>query len=572
MVFSERKGWVHFVYLAVVLILFLLMGARLFYLQIVRGDYYRGLSSQNHIRVVIKPAPRGLINDRNGVVLADSRPSFIVTAVPSEFDTSRTGPAASLLGITPESLTAILEEASSVPHRPVVIRESMSVEEVSPVAECIYRIPGLLIDVAPLRRYHRPRDFCHIIGYVGLADDPDSYRGEITGRTGLERSLNDILKGQPGLHREVVDAMGRVVEEYRGTESQEPLPGENIVLTIDSELQRIAVEELDKTGLAGAVVVLDYTTGELICAASSPAYDPNMFSRGISLAEWNSLIEDPMKPLFCRAWSASYPPASTFKLVTAYMLLREGYVDRNTMPNPCYGSYTLGDTEFGCWRAHGRIDILDAIAQSCDVYFYRTCQMSSIDQLAEYAGYFGLGSRLVALLPDEGSGLVPDDDYMDASYGPGGWGLGNLLNLSIGQGELLATPLQMAVMTGVVASGGGMPSPHILMGAGREGTVMPEDRVDPDAFETVREGMLMTVESSSGTLHGAFTGFPWPFFGKTGTAECPGNNHAMVVGFLEEPSPLVICVVLEHGEHGGSIAGPVTRQILEKYLGNGEPE
>lgn len=569
---SGRKGWVRLTYLGVALVLFLLIGARLFYLQIVRGDYYRGLSSQNHIRVVVKPAPRGLVSDRNGVMLADSRPSFIVTAVPSEFDTASTGLAASLLGMTPESLTGILEEASSVPHRPVVLRESMSVEEVSPVAECIYRIPGLLIDVAPLRRYHRPRDFCHILGYVGLADDPDSYRGEITGRTGLERSLNGILKGQPGLHREVVDAMGRVVDEYRGTESQEPVPGENIVLTIDAELQRIAMEELDKTGLAGAVVVVDHTTGELVCAASVPAYDPNMFARGISHEEWNGLMEDPFKPLFCRAWSASYPPASTFKIVTAYMLLREGYVDRNTMPNPCYGSYTLGDTRFGCWRAHGRINILQAIAQSCDVYFYRTCQMSSMDQLAEYAGYFGLGTRLVALLPDEGSGLVPDSDYMDGKYGTDGWGLGNLLNLSIGQGELLATPLQMAVMTGVVASGGSMPSPFILAGAEPGGTVMPEDRLDPLAFETVREGMLLTVESSTGTLHGAFRGFPWPFWGKTGTAECPGDNHAMVVGFLEEPLPLAICVVLEHGEHGGSIAGPVTRRVLDRYLGSGEPE
>lgn len=569
---SERKRWVFYSYMAVTLLLFLFMGGRLFFLQILRGDYYRGLSSQNHIRVVIKPAPRGLIRDRNGVVLADSRPSFIVTAVPSEFDRANIDLVASLLGITGESLADILEGASGVPHRPVVIRESMGVEDISPIAECIYRIPGVLIDIAPLRRYHRPEDFCHVIGYVGLADDPESYRGEITGRTGIERSLNDVLHGQPGLHREVVDAMGRVVEEYMGTESEDPVPGGNVTLTIDADLQRIAMEALEKTGFAGAVVIVDYLNGEILCAASSPSFDPNMFCRGISTSEWDRLMENPAKPLYCRAWSAAYPPASTFKLVTAYWLLAEGYVDRNTMPNPCYGSLTLGDTEFGCWTAHGRLNILQALSQSCDVFFYRTCQQGSIDQLAEYAGHFGLGSRLTGLLPDERSGLVPDTDYLNETYGADGWGLGILLNLSIGQGELLATPLQMAVMTGVIASRGRMPLPSIVMGLDPRERVMPESAVDPDAFDTVIEGMQLAVGSRTGTLHNSFAGFQWDFWGKTGTAECVGENHALVVGFAREPMPVAICVVLEHGEHGGSAAGPVARQILEDYFGREVPQ
>lgn len=563
---AERRSWIYYTYLAVALLLFLLVGGRLFYLQIVKGDYYRGLSSQNHIRVIIKPAPRGLISGRNGVLLADSRPSFIVTAVPSEFDTTNTARLASLLGITEESLGSILREASSVPHRPVVIRESMGVEEVSPVAECIYRMPGVLIDVAPLRRYHRPGEFCHMIGYVGLADDPGSYRGEVTGRTGLERSMNSTLQGEPGLHREVVDAMGRVVDEYRETESEFPVPGENLTLTVDAELQRYAVEAVEKTGLAGAAVVVDYRTGEILCAASSPTYDPNMFAGGITTAQWNSLVEDPAKPLFCRAWGASYPPASTFKIVTAYWLLAEGYIHGNTLPAPCYGSLTLGDTEFGCWTAHGRLDIVGALAQSCDVFFYRTSQLGGIDELAEYALAFGLGSRLMDLLPDEVSGLVPDTDYLNEKYGPGGWGLGNLLNISIGQGELLATPLQMAVMTGVIASRGDMPFPVLVMDGNLREPVMPVEYQDPEAFDTVIEGMLQTVVSRRGTLHSSFEGFQWDFWGKTGTAECAGIDHAMVVGFVREPEPLAICVVLEHGEHGGTVAGPVTRDILEHHF------
>ncbi len=569
---AERKHWVHYSYLAGALLLFLFMGSRLFYLQIIRGDYYKGLSSQNHIRVVIKPAPRGIISDRNGIVLADSRPSFIVTAVPSEFDTTNTELVASLLDITSESLRSILQEASSVPHRPVVIRESMSVEDVSPIAECIYRIPGVLIDVAPQRRYHRAEDFCHLIGYVGLADDPDSYRGEITGKTGIEKSLNDVLQGEPGLHREVVDALGRVVEEYRGADSEDPVPGGNVTLTIDAELQRIAREEIEKTGYAGAAVILNYRTGEILCAASSPSFDPNMFSRGITTDEWTDLVEDDSKPLFCRAWAAAYPPASTFKLVTAYWLLARGYIDSETMPNPCYGTLRLGDTDFGCWTAHGRLNVVQALAQSCDIFFYRTSQLGTIDELAQYARYFGLGSKQTLLLPEERAGLVPDTKFLDETYGHDGWGLGNLLNISIGQGELLATPVQMAVMTGVVASEGIMPRPILVQGRGSRPAVMPASVIDHDAFDTVIEGMREAVISRKGTLHSAFRGFQWDFWGKTGTAECVGDNHAMAVGFMREPEPLVICVVLEHGEHGGSVAAPVCRDILDRYLGAEDEE
>jgi penicillin-binding protein 2 len=564
--FRDKKQWPFVTYLLTVLVLFVILGGRLFYLQIIKGDYYRGLSSQNHIRVITRPAPRGLISDRNGVVLADSRPSFIVTAVPSEFDSSNTSQVAFLLDISEEALSEILNEASSIPHRPVVLRESMSVEDVSSIAENIYRIPGVLIDVAPLRRYHRPEDFCHVIGYVGLADDPESFRGEITGKTGIELSLNGTLQGTPGLHREVVDVIGRIVEEYRGTESEKPVPGKNIVLTIDAELQRIAMEHLVKTGLPGAVVIIDYENGDILCAASSPAFDPNMFSKGISQVEWNSLLGNPANPLFCRAWSAAYPPASTFKIVTAYYILAEGLINENTMPAPCYGSLTLGDTEFGCWTAHGRLNIIQAMAQSCDVFFYRISQLGSFDELAEYAGFFGLGSRLTEILANEKNGLVPDEDYLNSTYGFDGWGLGNLLNVSIGQGELLATPLQMSAMTGVIASRGLMPLPRIVQQNEEREPLFPSEAIDDYAFDIVTEGMLQTVISRKGTLYRVFSGFPWDFWGKTGTAECSGENHAIVVGFMREPMPVTICVIVEHGGHGGSVAGPVTRDILLNYF------
>ena len=553
-----------------VLVLFVILGVRLFYLQVVRGEYYKGLSSQNHIRIITRPAPRGLISDRNGILLADSRPSFIVTAVPSEFDSSNIVQVASLLNISEEALSEILIEASSVPHRPVVLREGMSVEDVSSIAENVYRIPGVLIDVAPLRRYHRAEDFCHLIGYVGLDDDPESFRGEITGRTGIELSLNSTLQGSSGLHREVVDAMGRIVEEYRGTESEEPVPGKNVVITIDAELQRTALEELRKTGLPGAVVIMNYKNGDILCAASSPSFDTNMFSSGISQDEWDALLQNQANPLYCRAWTASYPPASTFKIVTAYYLLAEGLIRENTMPAPCYGSLTLGDTEFGCWKAHGRLNVIEALAQSCDVFFYRVSQLGSLNGLAEYARFFGLGSQLTEILTDERSGLVPDSDYLNSAYGPDGWGLGNLLNVSIGQGELLATPLQMAAMTGVIASRGLMPLPRIVLQREVRDPILPSEIIDDNAFDVVIEGMLQTVVSRDGTLNRVFLDFPWDFWGKTGTAECTGENHAIVTGFMREPMPVTICVFVEHGGHGGSVAGPVARDILLSYFEGGD--
>ena len=568
--FRERKQWSFLAFLVTILIIFMILGARLFYLQIVKGDYYRGLSSQNHIRVVTKPAPRGLISDRNGVVLADSRPSFIVTAVPSEFDSTDTRQVASMLDIPEEALSSILSQASSVPHRPVVLRANMSVEDVSAIAEYLYRIPGVLIDVAPLRRYHRSEDFCHIIGYVGLAEDPESFRGEITGRTGIERSLNETLRGNPGLHREVVDALGRVVEEYRGTDSEEPVPGKNVVLTIDAELQRTALEHLVKTALPGAAVIINYENGDILCAASSPSFDTNMFSRGISQGEWDALLQNPDNPLYCRAWTASYPPASTFKIVTAYWLIAENLINENTLPAPCYGSLTLGDTDFGCWTAHGRLNIIQSLAQSCDVFFYRTSQLGSLDGLAEYAGFFGLGSLLTEVLTDERSGLIPDSDYLNSTYGPDGWGLGNLLNVSIGQGELLATPLQMAFMTGVIASRGRIPLPRLVLQREERELFFPPQACDDTAFDVVTEGMLQTVISRRGTLYRVFSDFPWDFWGKTGTAECSGEDHAIVVGFTREPEPVVICVFIEHGGHGGSVAGPVARDILLSYFERGD--
>ena len=562
---GARRG-PYTLFMAVIIASFVLLGVRLFHLQVVRGGYFRSLSSRNHIRVVVRPAPRGTISDRNGIMLADNVPAFMVSVIPSEFDPSAVPLVAEQLGMEESELEAMLQSASDMPHRPFVLKEGMTVEEASPAAENMFRMPGVVFDVAPLRRYHMPMEFCHLIGYVGLSDSRESYQGELVGRAGLELSLDAVLTGSPGLRREIVDAHGRIVEEFESASIEAPVPGTGIVLTVDSRLQSIALEELALTGLPGCVVVVNYETGDILCAASVPLFDPNQFARGISQDEWDSLLEDADDPLFARAWAATYPPASTFKIITAAWLLSEDLITSRFRPDPCYGSYTLGDTDFGCWATHGRLDLVQAIARSCDIYFYRACQLGSLDDLATFTRRFGYGMRFCEELVGEKSGLVPDSDDLDRFYGEGGWGLGNLLNIAIGQGELLATPLQMAVSAGVVASAGRMPLPGILLDREIRGTVLAGPPLSAEVWGTVAEGMREVVSSSRGTLHQIFSGSELEFFGKTGTAECPGDNHALVIGFIREPEPLAICVVVEHGGHGGTVAGPVTRSILEAYF------
>lgn len=563
---TGAKEWPYALFLIVVAAGFILLAIRLIELQVVKGDYYRNLSSSNHIRVVARPAPRGQITDRNGFILADNEPAFMVSVIPSEFDSTTLELVALELGMEPTEIAEALEQASSLPHRPTVLKEGMSVEEVSGIAENLYRLPGVLFDIAPLRRYNRAEDFCHLLGYVGQSASEEAYHGEVVGRAGLELSQNEILRGAPGLRREVVDAHGRVVETFESTTSEAPVPGRDLRLTVDADLQAVAMEELSKIGIPASAVFLDYTNGEILCAASVPAFDPNRFARGISSTEWNALLNDSLNPLFCRAWAASYPPASTFKVVTASWLLSEGFITPTTMPDPCYGSLELGGTVFRCWSTHGRLNIVQALERSCDVFFYRTCQYGTIDGLVSFAARFGMGSPLTAELVGEQAGSLPGSEELTSRYGPRGWGLGNLLNYSIGQGELLATPLQMAAVAGVIASRGAMPVPTILMD-GEPAPVLLTGGSLPDAtWDAVSQGMRNVVAAPRGTLHAVFAGTPLEVWGKTGTAECPGENHALVIGFVREPSPMAFCIVVEHGGNGSTTAGPVARAILERWL------
>lgn len=550
----------------ILLAMFSILAARLVYLQIIRGEYYSTLAARNRIRSVAVPAPRGVVTDRFGEVIADNEPAFSVSVIHSEFDPANTWALAELLSMSRHEIEERLDAAMQSPYRAIVVREDLDLVSVAPVADNSYRLPGVIVSVTPRRRYRLGSSFCHLMGYVSLADSAARYQGELTGVTGLERILNDRLMGTPGFIREVVDAYGRVVDTFGETPESTPVPGEDISLTIDAGLQVFADSVLTATGHPGAAVVLDWSTGELLCLSSVPGFDPNLFIGGISSRDWNSIIENPQKPLLNRAWSTAYPPASTFKIVTAAWLLEEGIVTPRFMPDPCYGSVTYGGNTFRCWAVHGRLDLEGALTVSCDSYFYRTAQDGNMDDLARIARSMGLGSRLTDVLPGEASGVVPDRAYMNGLYGAGGWGQGNLLNLSIGQGELLATPLQMAVVSGIVASRGTMPGLSLVVGDEPCGERL-EPLVSVESLDEIDRGLRSAVTARNGTLHAAMGLSPVPIRAKSGTAETHSEgDHAWVCGYIPRPAPVAFAVFVEHAGSGGAIAGPIALAIAEKTL------
>lgn len=551
--------------LIIITIVFLLLVGKLVELQILKGDYYRELSSRNHIRSVVLPAPRGIIRDRNGVVLADNLPAFTVSLVSVEFDSVNAELLGSLLRMDPDELGGRLAAADLNPYRSTQISSGLRVEEAGRIADNLYRLGGVSVDVLPRRRYPHGSSFCHLVGYVGLADSTRIFEGELSGRTGLERILNNRLSGEHGVIREVVDAHGRVVERFQGGDV-EPDPGEDIELTVDSRIQLAADSLIAATGHPGAAVVINYRTGEILALSSVPGYDTNLFIGGISSAHWNDILNDPGKPLLNRAWATAYPPGSTFKIVSAAWLLESGIVDENTMPDPCYRTFHFAGSDFRCWGTHGRLNIIGALAQSCDTYFYRTSMLGDMDEMAEFAYGYGMGAPVTGILPGEASGAMPTRDMLNDLFGRGGWGLGNLMIASIGQGEVLATPLQIAVTAALIASGGELPPLTVLKNEPFSDATWATNTSE-ETYRIVREGMRQVVESNRGTLHSSMGSIPVQVFGKSGTAENgPNEDHAWVNGYIEEPIPVAFAVIIENGGHGGAVAGPVAAGIIMKIL------
>jgi penicillin-binding protein 2 len=575
---------------------------RLVHIQLWEGETYRNLSENNRIRLIEIHAPRGKIMDVRRENLADNRPSFHVTAIPEEvqdYDALEKTLSA-ISPLPPEALHGRFQEMKkATPFLSYLLWKDASWETVAYIEANRIRIPGVFIQVNQSRDYLFGDLLGSVIGYMGeiseqqLKEDPgDRYRmGDWIGKVGVEKMIEEHLRGKKGGQQVEVDALGRQIRILQETD---PVPGVNAVLTLDRRLQSAAWDALEeKTGTAIAV---DPRDGSVLCYVNRPSFDPNHFIRGIPREEWKALSDDPRHPLTNRGIQGQYPPGSVFKILMAVAGLEEGVI------NPeekifCPGSYQLGAWTFRCWKRHGHgsVDLHRALVESCDVYFYQVGQRLGIQRIQEYAERFGLGSPTGLGIAAEKPGLVPSPEWKRRRYKMP-WYEGETLMVSIGQGALLTTPLQMLMMVSAVANGGTLWTPrlvhHLEYADGRlYMPVPPERRASVSlALRTrtlVREALRDVVQGPGGT--GRSARLPnIEVAGKTGTAQVvhqgeskvpesqiswEKRDHAWFVCYAPVQAPeIAVVVMVEHGGHGGSAAAPVAKKILEAYfLGKGEP-
>ncbi len=553
-------------------------------IQVLDHQKYWKMAEANRLREIPITAPRGLILDRQKVILADNIPSFKVFLLREavkdyEKTIERLEP---LLNLKKEELKKRIERYRSIPaYEPVVIMDNLRLEEVSIIEARKDEFPEIKLEVEPRRYYSFGSIAAHVLGYLQEVSVDDlktqpgrKWRaGEMVGKSGVERQYNDYLSGIDGKIQEIVDSLGRPRQEVSRID---PRPGKNLELTIDFDLQKKAEQLFE--GREGAIIALDPRNGECLVWASSPSYDPNRFISRFSADEWLNLINDPGRPLENRVLRGLYSPGSTFKPVMAIAALSEGIITENTTFF-CSGSIELFNKEFNCWfkPGHGTQNLPEAIKNSCNVYFYQLGRRLSIDTIAVYAREIGLGQKTGIDLPGEKEGLVPSSDWKRRILGQP-WFPGETISVAIGQGPLLVTPLQMACMAAVIARRGIRIRPHLVKG---EMEVWPEEKVDiPESvFEKVIEGMWRSV-NDGGTGKGAYQpGFE--VCGKTGSTQIisretaerlarkgmePGKTHSWFIGFAPRHNPeIAVAVLVELGGMGGQTAAPIAGELFKAY-------
>ncbi len=579
------------------LIAFAVLAARLFYLQVIEGEEYLRLSENNCIRLKSVEASRGLIYDRNGVLLVDNRPSFDLKIVLKDarpiqqtLDTL-----AGFTRIPLEQLQSKIDGSKGgAKYKPILLKKGISREQLALVEAHSFDLPGILVDVEPRRNYVYKKNAAHLLGYLGQINGeelssgkyPGVRGGDSIGKYGAEKVFEELLRGKRGGRQVEVDASGRLVRVLKTVDS---VPGKNLFLTIDNTLQQTAEAMLQDK--AGAVVALDPSNGDVLVMASSPSFDQNDFIGGISSKKWKKLLADPDRPMSNKATQGEYPPASTYKMITAIAALEEGVVDTGTT-RFCSGQYKFGNRVYRCWKkwGHGELDILGAIEKSCDVYFYRAGEELGVDSLAQYAKGCGLGKGTGIELEHERPGLVPTSAWKRKRYGVS-WQPGETLSIAIGQGFNLVTPLQMAVFTAALGNGGTLYRPRILKSVqtlnGEIADIKAPEIIGglPAGKETlkiVRKGLLDVVQGDRGTARSIrIKGVE--IAGKTGTAQVFSlkkkdresdkrldynlRDHAWFVCYAPAENPVIaVAVIIEHGEHGSTAAAPVAGAVLRAYL------
>ena len=570
--FAEEK---HKVILIIFSAIMILLVARLFYLQVILHSYYYNLSEKNRIRVLPVPSARGKIFDRNGKLLVDNAPTYTICLMPYEFpeDSAVVQRLAKLLNITPDYIWGKYMKTKDVQYLPVKLKRRVSFKIVSEIEEHSTEYPGITYQVEPVRKYPMGAIAPHIIGYVGevsAAELRERYKegikaGDMVGKQGVERYFDNILRGKDGARFLEVSASGEVIGPVNERKDIPPQNGADITLTIDTDIQKY-LEILGKYIEQGAIIVMNPNNGEILGAVSVPDFDNTIFTKPISDSVWAMLNNPATHPMLCRWYQGTYPPASPLKIMSAAAAVDENIASAYShMEYPCWGAMQYGDRWYFCWNrsGHGSLDLLEAIAQSCDIYFYQVGAKLGLDKWAEYANECFFGTATGIELPHEAAGLVPDRDYYNNRYGRRGWGAGVVLNLVIGQGEILTTPLQVAQFTSAIANGGTVWKPRIIRSIQpplkHKLEFLPEKRGDlpfsKEAIETVVRGMIRVCNEEWATGYGAHMD-DITVAGKTGTAQNPhGADHAWFVSFAPAEKPEVVVVILaEVGGSGGAWA------------------
>lgn len=571
--------------------LFAVLAARLGWLQVVEQEKFRMLSDRNRISMRLVPAGRGEIMDRFGVPLAINTQNFRAFVVPEQTDNveETLERLSRLIPVTEEDKQEVLVQVTRQRRfTPLLVKENLTWEDMAQVETNLPELPGVSIDEGEIRSYPFGAATSHIIGYVGrvskaeLTDDPImGLPGFRIGKNGVEKSFDEVLRGTAGQIQAEVNVVGREIRELERTD---PKPGHRLTLTLDADLQMQCQEMLARHKSASAVV-MNAHNGEVYALCSHPGFDPNLFSRGIPADVWEELLADDTHPLTNKAVSGQYPPGSTFKMVTSLAALEEGISPGVKVF--CPGYYMLGNHKFHCWKqgGHGYVDLVQALAQSCDCYYYEMGKRIGIDAIAKMARRLGLGEKLGFEIPNEGAGLVPDRAWKMKRHREQ-WQQGETLNASIGQGHMLATPLQLATMTARLVNGGLAVKPILVRTIEEEGSQLkewPSLRFNPAHLEVVIKGMNAVVNDPRGTALGARIQEPgYSMGGKTGTAQVRAitaaqraagvknqdlpwrqRHHALFVGYGPVENPrYVVSVVVEHGVGGSSAAAPLARDIL----------
>ncbi len=571
----------------IISLFFVILFFRLFQMQIIKGEYYRKVSEENRIEIIYKKAPRGIIFDTNKNIMVNNLPSFNVVYIPHSMDPSLKDQTARLLGVlfnkNPSDIVQLLNFSSLSSFEPVVLASDIERNIAMAVLEQKTNMGGIDIDIGFMRRYMNNDLTAHLLGYVGrintseferLGGSSHYKRDSIIGKYGLEKLYDNYLRGIDGGTCIEVTARGRQIKVINQIE---PVPGNNMILNIDLKLQQVCSEALGSNN--GTIIVMNPNTGAILAMISSPGFNPNLFIDTVDRRKKiASILKDSRYPMLNRAIQCQYAPGSIFKIITAICALEEGLISPNEKIE-CEGYLVLGKHNrlFRCWKenGHGKVDFKKALVESCDVYFYQLGLRIGVGKLAEYSRMFGLGELSGIDLPSEKKGIVPDRQWKRERLNEGWWD-GDTLNMAIGQGYFLTTPLQMVNLMSIVANGGVFFKPRIVNRIeSPQGDLIKEfgpvelSRVDisEKSWKILKDTLFAVIHDKKGTGSAAMLKSV-SVAGKTGTAQNPqGDDHAWFTCYAPTENPEIALVVfVEHGGQGSVVAAPIARKILEYYF------